>query len=113
MQEKMQELFHVHFAGDGKDFLRLLKYCQQKGHDYNDILKAVKTIRMRGARRINSDQIRVALETTNDAPVTYTEEQKTDAFLEIELGSEDVLSQLDAVMKSGTRTNAGMGGNAL
>ena len=114
MPEKMQELFRVHFAENGKDFLRLLKYCQQKNHDYNDILKAVKTIRMRGARRIDFNQIKVALETMNYAPAAYTEEQKTDAFLEIELGSEDVLSQLDAVMmKRNTYTKADTGGKAL
>lgn len=113
MPEKMQELFRVHFADDGKDFLRLLKYCQQNKHDYNDILQAVKTIRMRGARRINFDQIKVALETKNAAPVVYTEDQKTDAFLEIELGSEDVLSQLDAVMRKGICVNTNTGWNVL
>ena len=51
---------------------------------------------------INHDQIRVALETRDAKPVTYTEQQRTDAFLEIELGSEDVLAQLDAVMQGNT-----------
>ena len=60
-----------------------------------------------GAKRINTNQIRVALETMNIGPLTFSREQKTDAFLEIEIGSEDVLSQLNAVM-SGSRTyNAG------
>ena len=99
MPEKMQELFRVYFAENGKDFLNLLKYCREGGYDYRDILEAVKTIRMRGARIINYDQVRVALETRDAKPVTYTEQQRTDAFLEIELGSEDVLAQLDAVMQ--------------
>lgn len=98
MPQKMQELFRVHYADNGKDFLALLKYCQQKGHDYDDVLKAVKIIRMRGARHINTDQIKVALETMNAGPLTFSEAQRTEAFLEIEMGSEDVLSQLDAVM---------------
>ena len=103
----MQDLFRVHYADNGKDFLSLLKYCQQKGHDYDDILKAVKIIRMRGARHINTDQIKVALETMNVGPITFSEEQKTEAFLEIEMGSEDVLSQLDAVMCGNGSYNAG------
>ena len=54
---------------------------------------------MRGARRINFDQLKVALETRGDAPLVFTESQKTDAFLEIEIGSEDVLTQLDGIMQ--------------
>lgn len=53
---------------------------------------------MRGARHINTDQIKVALETMNAGPLTISEEQRTEAFLEIEMGSEDVLSPLDVVM---------------
>ena len=71
MPEKMQELFRVHFADKGKDFLRLLKYCRERGYDYRDILDAVRQIRMRGARHINFDQIKVALETKNAAPADY------------------------------------------
>ena len=108
MPEKMQELFRVHFADreKGKDFLRLLKYCREKGHDYRDILDAVRKIRMRGAMHINFDQIKVALETRDAVPLTFTDSQKTDAFLEIELGSEDVLTQLDGIMQ-GAGNNAG------
>jgi hypothetical protein len=98
MPQKMQELFRVYYADNGKDFLALLKYCQLKGYGYDDILKAVRMIRMRGARHVNADQIKVALETMDEKSLTFSEEQKTDAFLEIELGIEDVLSQLDAVM---------------
>ena len=84
---------------NGKDFLKLLKFCREHGHDYSDILDAVKRIRMRGARHINSDQIKVALETASDTPLTFADRQRTDAFLEIELGSGDVLSQLDGMMQ--------------
>ena len=99
MPDKMQELFRVHFADNGKDFLRLLNYCRERGHDHRDILDAVRQIRMRGARHINFDQIKVALETRDAAPLTFTDSQKTDAFLEIELGSEDVLAQFDSIMQ--------------
>ena len=80
-------------------FLRLLKYCRERGHDHRDILDVVRQIRMRGARHINFDQIKVALETRDAAPLTFTDSQKTDAFLEIELGSEDVLAQFDSIMQ--------------
>jgi hypothetical protein len=99
MPEKMQELFRVHFADNGKDFLKLLKYCRDNKYDYKDILDAVRKIRMRGARHINYDQIKVALETRDAGPLVYADSQKTDDFLEIELGSEDVLSQLDGIMQ--------------
>jgi hypothetical protein len=77
----------------------LLKYCRDSKYDYKDILDAVRKIRMRGARHINFDQIKVALETRDAAPLVFTDSQKTDEFLEIELGSEDVLSQLDGIMQ--------------
>ena len=40
------------------------------------------------------------------APLTFTDSQKTDAFLEIELGSEDVLAQLDGIMQGNGNTAA-------
>ena len=58
---------------------------------------------MRGARHINFDQIKVALETRDAAPLVYADSLKTDEYIEIELGSEDVLSQLDGIMQ-GTAT---------
>ena len=64
-----------------------------------DILDAVRKIRMRGARHINFDQIKVALETRNAAPLVFAESQKSDEFILIELGCEDVLSQLDGIMQ--------------
>ena len=67
----------------------------------------MKRIRMRGARHINADQVRVALETDGDTPLVFAESQKTEEFLEIELGSGDVLSQLDGIMQG--RDAAGMG----
>ena len=44
MPEKMQELFRVHFAENGKDFLKLLKYCRDNKYDYKDILDAARKI---------------------------------------------------------------------
>ena len=59
---------------------------------------------MRGARHINFDQIKVALETKDAAPLVFTDSQRTDSFLEIELGSEDVLTQLDGIMRGNGNT---------
>ena len=36
-------------------------------------------------------------------PLVFTDSQRTDEFLEIELGSEDVLSQLDGIMQGSNR----------
>ena len=55
---------------------------------------------------INFDQIKVALETRGSSPLVFAESQKTDEFLMIELGSEDVLSQLDGIMQ-GNMSNGG------
>lgn len=66
MLHKIQELFHAYYADNGIDFLALLKYCQLKGHGYDDILKAMRMIRMRRARHVNTDQIKVAFETMDE-----------------------------------------------
>lgn len=100
MPQRMQDLFNRHFVDNGKDFLYLLKYCMECSYSYTDILEAVKTIRIRGARCITFDQIKVALETKGSTQLMYSEDQKTDDFIEIELGSEDVLSQLDIMMQT-------------
>lgn len=99
MPEKMQELYRVHFRDNGREFIRLLKYTNENGYTYNDILETVSTIRKRGARHLNYDQIRACLEAKNAMEISYLPTQQTDQFLEIELGSEDVLNQLDTIMQ--------------
>lgn len=99
MPIRMQELYRVHFRDNGREFIRLLKHCQEYSYTYDDIMHAVSSIRQRGARHINYDQIKVALETKDAPNITYLSSQQTDQFLEIELGSEDVLSQLDTIMQ--------------
>ena len=56
----------------------------------------------RGAKRLSSDLLKVALETSRAGEHSFREDQKTDEFLEIEIGSEDILSQLDRAMENGT-----------
>ena len=45
------------------------------------------------------------METNDTAPLMFTDSQKTDAFLEIEMGCGDVLSQLDGIMGATNKTN--------
>lgn len=97
----MQDLFRVHFMSNGKDFLRLLQYARDNGLGYEEILSAAAEARKRGLKRLTSDHIRTALSTMNAEDASLKEEQKNDDFLEIELGSEDVLRQLECAMEKG------------
>lgn len=113
LPKAMQELYRVHFRQTPKDFLSLLKYSKEHQYGYDDILSAVQTIRSRGARHITYDQIKVALEMKDALPVTYREEQQTDQFIEISLGSEDVLAQCEGLMNQTQCIHSGQEGGAL
>ena len=101
LPKAIQDLFRVHFQENGKDFLLLLQYAKEHNYTYDDILLAVKAIRDRGARHLTYDQIKVALEMKDAQPITYTDAQQTDQFIEIDLGAEDVLSQCESLMDKG------------
>ncbi len=45
----------------------------------------------------------VALQTLAAHDEDYREDQKTDEFLEIQIGSEDILNQLENAMEKGTK----------
>jgi len=98
----MKELFRVHFQSNGKDFLRLLQYARDHAVGYEEILSAAAVARKRGLKRLTSDHIRAALSAMNAGDADFKEEQKNDEFLEIEIGSEDVLRQLECAMEKGT-----------
>lgn len=98
----MKELFRVHFQSNGKDFLRLLQYARDHAVGYEEILAAAAVARKRGLKRLTSDHIRAALSAMNAGDADFKEEQKNDEFLEIEIGSEDVLRQLECAMEKGT-----------
>ena len=102
MPKKMQDIFRKHFKDNGKDFLLLLKYARENHHSYDDIVAAAEEVVSRGAKRLSSDLLKVALETSRAGEHSFREDQKTDEFLEIEIGSEDILSQLDRAMENGT-----------
>ena len=100
MPKAMQELYRVHFQSNGKDFIKLLRFSKENGYAYNDILQAAAVVRERGAHHLNADQLQVAMQMRNAPEIVYQEEQKTDQFYELELGAEDVLTQLDGIMNA-------------
>lgn len=101
MPKQMQELFHTHYRQNSKDFIDLLRFTNSRGFTHKDILQAAEVVRSRGAKHLTTDQLRVAMEMKDVPPtIVYTEAQQTPQFIEIELGSEDVLTQLDTMMQT-------------
>ena len=103
MPMSMQRIYHRYFKENGKEFLKLVKYLRENGIKYEEVLKAADTIRYNGVKTFTADHFKVALQTlsTDDAP--FREDQKSDEFIEIETGSEDILSQLENVMENGAK----------
>lgn len=81
MPVKMQKIFHKHFRNNGKDFLQLLKFAKENNYTYDDIITA-------------SDVLKVALHAQRASDEPYREDQNTDEFLEIEMGSDDILTYI-------------------
>ena len=98
MPQKMRDLYNVHFKEHGKDFILLLKYASDNKYTYEDILQATDTVKRRGAKRLSLDQIRVALEALRSTSSISEEAISSEAFFEVELGSEDILNQLSSLM---------------
>lgn len=103
MPANMQTLYHKHVKVNAKEFLLLMKYARENDITYEMVIQASKILKDRGMKKYTVDQIKVALYTlkTNDAP--SRDNQKTDEFIEIETGSEDILAQLDNVVENGTK----------
>lgn len=98
MPQKMQELFRVHFKDNGKDFLMLLRYASEHDYSYDDILQAAQSVKRRGAKRLSLDLLRVALEASRSTSEISDQARQADEYLEIEIGSEDILNQLSSLM---------------
>lgn len=105
MPQKMQELYRVHFKGNGKDFIMLLKYASEHDYSYDDIIQAAGNVKRRGAKRLSLDLLRVALEGSRATSEISDTARQSDEFLEIEIGSEDILSQLSSMMGPGGNEN--------
>lgn len=103
MPSKMQNIFHKHFRNNGKDFLQLLKFAKENDYTYDDIIAAADIVSKRGAKRLSSDVLKVALHSQRVVDEPFRDDQKTDEFLEIEMGSDDILSQLESAMEKGTK----------
>ena len=56
-----------------------------------------------GVKVFTADHFKVALQTMKAKDEPFREDQKNDEFIEIETGSEDILTQLENVMKKGTK----------
>ena len=103
MPMSMQVIYHKFFKQNGKEFLLLVKYVRDNHIAYEDVVRAADLIRYNGVKSFTSDHFKVALHTLQNDDKPFREEQKTDEFIEIETGSEDILSQLENVMENGTK----------
>ena len=98
MPQKMQDLYRVHFKDKGHDFLLLLRYAQDNSYTYEEIVEAASLIKRRGARHLSLDQLKVALHTSRSTETISGSAINTDEYLEISLGSDDILTQLSSMM---------------
>ena len=102
MPKSMQTIFHRHFKDNGKEFLLLVKHVKDNNIAYEDVEKAAEILNKRGLKVFTADHFKVALQTLLAKDEAFREDQKTDEFIEIETGSEDILTQLENVMEKGT-----------
>ena len=104
MPPEMQTVYHRHFKDNGKEFLLLVKYIRENAVAYEDVVKAAEQLRRGGLRTFTADHFKVALQALSEgARVSFRDDQKTDEFVEIEAGSEDILRQCENVMENGTK----------
>ena len=103
MPMSMQVIYHKFFKNNGKEFLKLVRYVRDSNIAYEDVVDAATLIRSNGVRTFTADHFKVALQTMKSKDEPFREEQKTDEFIEIETGSEDILTQLENVMENGTK----------
>lgn len=100
MPQKMKDIYNVHFKDNGKNFILLLKYAAENNFTYDDIIKAADTVKRRGAKRLSLDLLRVSLEASRSTASISEEASQVEEFFEIELGSDDILTQLSTLMES-------------
>jgi len=102
MPLSMRVIYHKYFKDNGKEFLLLVKYVKDNGIAYEEVVEAANQIRWNGVKTFTADHFKVALQAMRAKDEPFREEQKSDEFIEIETGSEDILSQLENVMENGT-----------
>lgn len=101
MPASMQMIYNRYFKKNGKEFLGLVKYVRDNGVAYETVVKAADILRQRGLKLFTADHFKVAIHAITAGDEPFREDQKTDAFIEIETGAEDILSQLENVMERG------------
>lgn len=70
---------------------------------FGTLSKAADMIHWNGVKTFTADHFKVALQTLAAKDEPFREDQKTDEFIEIETGSEDILNQLENVMENGAK----------
>ena len=103
MPDEMQTIYHKYFKDNGKEFLLLVRYVRDNDIAYDMVVEAARLIRGNGAKTFTADHFKVALQTLAAGNEPFREDQKSDEFIEIETGSEDILSQLENVMENGAK----------
>ena len=103
MPLSMRVIYHDHFKDNGKEFLQLVKYVRDNDIAYEEVLDAADQLNWNGVKVFTADHFKVALQTMKAKDEPFREDQKTDEFVEIEIGSEDILTQLENVMEKGTK----------
>ena len=103
MPLSMKVIYRDYFKGNGKEFLQLVKYVRDNEIAYEEVLDAADQLNWKGVKVFTADHFKVALQTMKSKDEPFREDQKSDEFIEIETGSEDILAQLENVMEKGTK----------
>ena len=98
MPQSMRMIYDRHFKKDGREFLALVRYVRDNGVAYETVVKAADLLRQRGLKVFTADHFKVAIQAITAGDEPFRDDQKTDEFIEIEAGSEDILAQLENVM---------------
>ena len=103
MPLSMKVIYHKHFKDNGKEFLQLVKFVRDNDIAYEEVVDAADQLNWKGVKVFTADHFKVALQTMRAKDEPFREDQKTDEFIEIETGSEDILNQLENVMEKGAK----------
>ena len=106
MPESMQVIYNRYFKKDGREFLQLVRYVRDNNVAYETVLEAADLLRQRGLKVFTADYFKVAIQAITVGDEPFRDDQKTDAFIEIEAGSEDILAQLERVMEKRKSTRS-------
>lgn len=104
MPMSMQVIYNRYFMKNGREFLGLVRYVRDNGVAYETVLEAADILRQSGLREFTADHFKVAIRALTAVDEPFRDDQKSDAFIEIEAGSEDILSQLENAMDRGRTT---------